>query len=169
MRIGYQASRQLPQGLWTRVLTVFLLGLCAVPNVQLKAQNGPPPKMHLPTLTRVEQIRALTPERAQLGFPVRLRAVVTYYGGMGYEFFVHDSTGGIYIDDPETDFHVQTGELVEVEGFTSPGGFAPEIIRAKVAVLGKAPMPRPHRVTLEQLNSGREDSQWVELEGIIRS
>jgi PAS domain S-box-containing protein len=151
------------------VLTVFLLGLCAVPNVQLKAQNSPPAKMHLPTLTRVEQIRTLTPERAQLGFPVRLRAVVTYYGGKAWQFFVQDPTGGIYIHDPSVDFRVQAGQLAEVEGVTEGGAFAPIIVHPKVTVLGNAAMPKPRRPTLEQLNSGREDCRWVEITGVIRS
>ncbi|MBZ5542911.1 MAG: PAS domain S-box protein [Acidobacteriia bacterium] len=120
-------------------------------------------------MTRIDQVRHLPPNEADLGYPVRLRAVVTYYGGKGLEFFVHDTTGGIYINDPQADFGVRAGQLVQVEGFTSSGGFAPEIISPRVTVLGNGPMPRPRPVTLEQLTSGREDSQWVELEGVVHS
>ncbi len=134
-----------------------------------RGQQRPPLPKSLPVLTRVDQIRNLSHDQADLGYPVRLRAVVTFYGGKGLEFFVQDSTGGIYVDDPETDFRVTFGDLVEVEGFTSSGGFAPEIIRARVTTLGKGVMPEPRRTTLENLVSGREDSQWVGIEGIVRS
>ena len=153
-----------PRARW--LLAVAFIALAAV---QVKAQPSLPAKKGLPVLTRVDQIRTLSPDEADLGYPVRLRAVVTYYGGKGWEFFINDATGGIYINDPAGDFRVHAGQLVQVEGFTSAGGFAPEIINPKVTALGDAPMRRPHRVTLEQLTSGREDSQWVEIEGVVRS
>jgi PAS domain S-box-containing protein len=130
-----------------------------------------PAGQSLPVLTRIDQIRKLTPEEAEKNYPVRLRAVVTYYGGRAWEFFVQDPTGGIYLNDEQklTDFGVQAGQWVEVEGVTGPGGFAPEVIRPKVRVLGWAPFPKARRVTLESLAQGHEDSQWVEIEGVVRS
>ncbi|MBZ5562314.1 MAG: PAS domain S-box protein [Acidobacteriia bacterium] len=154
-----------------KALAAFLplfVSLLVTP-LETMAQQGPLPRKPLPVLTRIDQIRNLSPDEAGLGYPVQLRAVVTFYGGMGWEFFVQDSTGGIYVDDPETDFRVRAGDQVEVEGFTSAGGFAPEIIRARVTALGRGTMPKPLRATLEELASGREDSQWVEIEGIVRS
>ena len=162
-------SQQTRTESWRRSLLLLPLALLAVATFQLAAQQSRPTGAGLQVLTRVDQIRNLTPDEANLGYPVHLRAVVTYYGGTGFEFFVHDTTGGVYINDPDADFRVQAGQLVQVEGFTSSGGFAPEIISPKVTVLGNGPMPRPRPVTLEQLTSGREDSQWVEIEGVVRS
>jgi two-component system sensor histidine kinase/response regulator len=153
---------------WRRLLWLPLALLVGT-AFQLRAQQSPPGRGSLEVLRRVDQIRSLPPDEANLGHPVRLRAVVTYYGGKGWEFFVQDATGGIYINDPEGDFQVQAGQMVQVEGFTSAGGFAPEIISPRVTVLGDAEMPQPHRATLEQLISGQQDSQWVEIEGVIRS
>ncbi|MBZ5516255.1 MAG: PAS domain S-box protein [Acidobacteriia bacterium] len=167
MRTGSQRARQLLPGLGGGLLLALLLATGVASSRALKAQN--PSRMNLPTLTQVEQIRTLTPGRANLGIPVHLRAVVTYYGGKTFQFFVQDPTGGISIHDPETDFHLQPGQLVEVTGFTSGSGFAPTIIQPRVTVVGNAPMPRPRHATLEELASGREESQWVEIAGIIRS
>jgi hypothetical protein len=153
----------------TRRLWLFPMALLLVATFPLRAQLNPPRQDCLRVLTRIEQIRNLRPDEANLGHPVRLRAVVTYYGGKGSEFFIHDATGGIYINDPEGDFRVQAGQMVEVVGFTSAGGFSPEIISPGVTVLGNGPMPRPRAITLEQLTSGREASQWVEIVGIVRS
>ena len=143
---------------------VFLAVLARVGQAEPSGQT-------LPVLTRIEQIRKLTPEQAQQGYPVRLRAVVTFYGGPGWEFFVHDPTGGIYLNDEQklTDFRVQAGQWVEVEGVTGPGGYAPEVIRPRVRVLGWAPFPKARRVTLESLARGHEDSEWVEIQGVVRS
>ncbi len=125
----------------------------------------------LPVLATIGQIRKLTPEQAQQGYPVHLRAVVTFYGGPGWEFFVQDPTGGIYLDDQDrnTDFGVEAGQLVEVEGVTGPGGYAPEVVRPKVRVLGRVSFPKARRVTLETLARGHEDSERVEIEGVVRS
>ncbi len=151
-----------------RVLLTLLVSFLVIPYDTM-AQQGASPGKSLPVLTRVEQIRNLSSDEAGLGYPIRLRAVVTYYGGEGWEFFVQDSTGGIYVDGTTANYHGRAGDLVEVEGFSSPGGFAPEIIRPKVTVLGNASLPKPRRTTMDQLASGREDSQWVEVEGIVRS
>ena len=141
----------------------------AVPIGKLQAQPQRTATSSLPLLTRIAQVRHLTPEQAKLGYPVRLRAVVTYYGGLGWEFFIQDSTGGIYIDEPEADFRVQAGQEIEVEGITAPGSFAPEIVKARVRTLERASMPKATRASFEQLMSGKEDSQWVEVQGVVRT
>jgi PAS domain S-box-containing protein len=123
----------------------------------------------LPTLTRVEQIRRLTPEQANLGYPIRIRGVVTYYGGYQWELFVQDPSGGIYVEAESQQLNLRPGDLIEVEGFSTSGGYAPDILEPKIRVLGGAPMPKPRRVTLKELATGGEDSQWVEIEGIVRS
>ena len=123
----------------------------------------------LPTLTRIEQIRSLTPAQANQGYPVRIKGVVTYYGGKGWELFVQDQTGGIYIDTAESVGDVHAGDLVEVAGFTSDGDFAPEIVHPRVRVLGKGKMPRPQKMLLNMVETGSEDSQWVEASGIVHS
>src|SRR5579863_2418255 len=85
----------------------------------LHAKQEPSP---LPTLTSVKQIRNLKPEEARHGFPVRLRGVVTYYRGSGWELFFQDPTGGIYVQTNKPQ-PVKTGDAVELTGRTSPGGF----------------------------------------------
>jgi PAS domain S-box-containing protein len=163
-----QAMRRRHGRLWPRVLA--LLPWVFVAAFQRVGQAKPAGQA-LPVLTRIEQIRKLTPEEARKNYPVHLRAVVTFYGGAGWEFFIQDSSGGIYLDDEarNTDFAVHAGQLVEVEGVTGPGGYAPEVLRPKVRVVGNAPLPKVRRTTLEWLTQGYEDSEWVEIEGVVRS
>jgi PAS domain S-box-containing protein len=144
---------------------VLLVGLLSV----VAAQGQKPTIASLPTLTRVEQIRRMSIEEARRGYPVRLRAVVTYYNWDEDDLFIQDSTAGIWVNPSETKLALHSGELVEVEGFSGVGDFAPEIDHAHFRSLGEAPMPNPRRPTSDELASGRLDSQWIELEGIVRS
>jgi len=133
------------------------------------AQGQNPAMANLPTLTHVEQIRRMTIEEAGRGYPVHLRGVVTYYNFDAGDLFIQDSTAGIWVDPGQTKPALHHGEFVEVEGFSEVGDLAPEIVQAHFRSLGEAPMPTPQRPTSDELASGRLDSQWIELEGIVRS
>jgi hypothetical protein len=61
------------------------------------------------------------------------------------------------------------GDYIELEGVTAQSDFAPDIVKSHWRVLGSAPMPRPVRSEFGRLASTKEDSSWVELEGIVRS
>jgi PAS domain S-box-containing protein len=128
-----------------------------------------PAPSKLPTLTHVDQVRNLTIEEAHRSYPVRLHGVVTYYNWDTQDLFIQDSTGGIWVDPGKTKPALHSGESVQVEGFSNVGDFAPDITHAQFRSLGDAPMPRPQRATGDELASGRLDSQWIELEGVVRS
>ncbi len=83
--------------------------------------------------------------------------------------FVQDATAGIYLQQTNNLPLLRPGQLVEVEGTTSAGEFAPIVTPLKVTVLGKGVFPQPQRVSFEQLTSGEEDSQFVEIRGIVRA
>jgi signal transduction histidine kinase/CheY-like chemotaxis protein len=122
----------------------------------------------LPVLTWAGDVRALSADEAERSYPVRIRAVVTYIDQAWSMLFVQDPSGGLYVEA----LHVpdlRAGDLVEVEGFTDPGNFAPQIVRPVITVLGRAPLPRARRVDIERLLTGKEDSQWVEVRGVVRS
>ncbi len=117
-------------------------------------------------LEHAAQIRNLSVEDAARGLPVKLHAVVTYNDPDSGELFVQDATGGIYVsvDKP---ISVKSGQQVEVTGMTSPGDFAPEVSKADVRVFGVGVLPPPRNVSIDEMASGNQDSQWVESEGII--
>lgn len=121
-----------------------------------------------PVLTQVRQVRGLTTQEAERAIPVTLRGVVTYYGGPGWEMFVQDPTGGIYVDTGDTPYSVHSGDLVELRGHTA-SGFAPEIKSDEIHALGKEAMPSTRPATFAALATGKEDSQWVEIDGVVRN
>jgi hypothetical protein len=145
-----------------KVLLCLLVCAVAASGRMLTAAN-------LPTLTRIEQIRRLTPEDAARAYPTRIRGVVTYYDVLRRDLFIQDSTAGIWVDSDYAKPDLHVGEFVEVEGVSGVGDFAPEIDRSRFRNLGEAPMPKPARPSSDELVSGRQDSQWVEVEGLVRS
>ena len=52
---------------------------------------------------------------------------------------------------------------------TGPGLFAPVALSDKVVVMGRGRLPISHEVGWDGLASGRLDSQWISVRGIVRS
>ena len=123
----------------------------------------------LPLLTNVWQIRDLPPEKAAWHYPVRLRAVVTVNAHFQGYFFVQDNLAGISVWMPRITARPNPGDLVNIEGVSDPGRFSPIVMATNVTVLGTAPLPEAQPVTLFQLATGEEGSQWIEVRGVVRS
>ena len=125
-----------------------------------------PPK----ALTTVKQIQHLSSEELNRGLPVEIMGIVTYSDPSVRDTFVQDQTGGIFVFSPTGgNLNLKLGQYVKLQGFASPGGFAPVIAEPKVQVLGMRPLPKPLPLDMEQLLTGVADSQWVEAQGIVRS
>jgi signal transduction histidine kinase len=123
----------------------------------------------LPLLTTVRQVREISPAQAAQGYPVRLRGVVTFCNAKAdVGLFLHDATAGIYIKLGDGT-NVNAGDDVEIEGPTQPGDYVPMVMAERITVLGRVALPTPNRLSYEQLASGRQDSQWVEVLGVVRS
>ncbi len=129
-------------------------------------------------LTCVEQIRGLSREDAARALPVKLSGVVIHKALMS--LVLHDGKTAIYLDFrfaqlqgvwkgplPDLDKMIP-GTGVEIEGVTDPGGFSPMVLVAKYRNIGPQPIPQPIRPDLEKLLAGSLDSQWVEVEGVVR-
>ncbi len=120
-------------------------------------------------LTTAAAVRELTVEQAQQPMRVHLRGVVTFFDENLYKRFIQDDTAGIYLQASTNTPSLIPGQVVDVEGVSSPGEYAPIVVPEKVRVVGQAALPVPTPVTYEQLASGQEDSQFVEITGVVRS
>jgi signal transduction histidine kinase len=130
---------------------------------------GQAPAKPLPTLTHADQIRSLTPEQASLGYPVHLRGVITM-DAPSPDFFVQDATAGIYVEGSVSPRYSHVlGEVVEIEGVTGPGKFAPVIRERNLRGLGNGTLPQAHLFPFSELANGQHDSQWAQVRGIVRS
>ena len=136
--------------------------------VAVAAQITPPAKP-LPTLTHADQIRRLSPEQASLGYPVLVRGVITMDAPVP-DFFVQDATAGIYVEGSVSPKYPHLlSQFVEIEGVTGPGKFAPVIRETKLRVLGKGVLPKARLFPFSELANGKQDSQWAQVRGIVRS
>jgi PAS domain S-box-containing protein len=150
-----------------RVVVVAALAALTFLLISEAGAAGQPEREH--QLTTADQIRRLTPREAEQGMPVHLRGVVTFYDEALYSRFIQDATAGIYLREMTNMPPLIPGQEVSVEGITSPGEYAPVVVPTSVKVTGEAAMPTAQAVSLEELVSGREDSQFVEVNGIVRS
>jgi hypothetical protein len=100
---------------------------------------------------------------------VRIRGVVTD-DVPSPDFFVQDATAGIYVEGSVSPrFTHHWGEVVEVEGITGPGKFAPVIREQRTRVLGKGTLPPTRIYPFSEIAGGQLDSQWAAVRGIVRS
>ena len=121
------------------------------------------------TFVHADQIRRLSPEQAASGYPVRVRGVITM-DAPAPDFFVQDETAGIYVEGSVSPRYAHLlGQFVEIEGVTGPGKYAPVIRETKLRVLGHRVLPKGQLFPFSQLENGQQDSQWVQVRGIIRS
>jgi signal transduction histidine kinase/pimeloyl-ACP methyl ester carboxylesterase len=121
------------------------------------------------TFLHADQIRRLSPEQAALGYPVRVRGVVTM-DAPAPDLFVQDATAGIFVEGSVSPRYPHfLGQFVEIEGVTGPGKFAPVIRETKLRVLGHRALPKAQLFPFSQLANGQQDSQWSEVRGIVRS
>lgn len=134
----------------------------------VRAQNAPGRKESFNVLTQAVQILNLTPEVAERHYPVQLRGVVTCFDQRAELCFVQDSTAGIYVYTKNQNRQYKPGDLVEVAGMSGAGLFSPIILLGTLNVTGSGALPEPKAISIEQLASGKEDSQWVQVEGIVQ-
>ena len=151
--------------------SLVLVFLCAA----ALCQDSRSSRAALRSLHTAREAHGLSQKEAARAYPVRLRAVVTYYDPYidtrHGALFVRDATGSIFVSVPlRPILPLHAGTLVEIVAVTAPGDFAPILDRASVTVVGESQVPQnPPRATAEQLRSGSQDGQWVEVEGLVRS
>ena len=127
------------------------------------------PEAYVPMIVEANKVRLLSLEDAQAGHPVRVRGVVTYCDEEGGDLFVQDDTAGVGVSFEESHLPLKAGQEVELEGNSSPGMFAPMVRSAGLKILEPIRFPTPKPLLPQQMNTGKEDGQWVEVEGVVRS
>lgn len=149
-----------------RVVPVAV-SLVAAFSIRTNAQIRP--KNPALTLTHADEVRRLSPEDASRSYPVIIRGVITM-DAPAPDFFVQDSTAGIYVEGNVSHRYPHVlGQLVEIEGVTGPGKFAPVIRETKLRVLGKGVLPKAPLFAFSELANGQQDSQWAQVRGVVRT
>lgn len=122
-------------------------------------------------LTTAAEVRALTAAEARQEAPIRITGVFMGEADPpGIAFVVQDRTEGIYVQGPsQLVAGLQRGDLLEIEGVSDPGGFAPYVVASKIRRVGRADIPPPTPVALDDLNTGKMDARWIEITGVVRN
>lgn len=132
-------------------------------------------------VSRIADLRSMPRERALEAERVRVRGVVTWRKG-GTNLTIQDKTAGIWVDFVEArnrgvwtgrrdvPRQLRVGAEVELEGVMHPGGYAPQIVPARVRVLSAShPLPDPLPLDRARFFSGADDCQRVEILGVVQS
>lgn len=142
-----------------------VMALAVLFSGNIRAADQPP----LQELHTAAEVRRLTPEQAARHYPVHIRGVITAFDQSKFARFVQDETAGIYLGDPGNLPALNPGDVVEIQGVTYPGDYAPILQPSQIIPVGTGELPKPKPITYDELASGAEDSQFVELSGIVRS
>ena len=151
---------------------VMLAGwLLPMPSAAQPTAAHPP----LATLTSIGAIRALSQDDAARGYPVRVRATVTHVDELAHgTLIIHDGTLGQFVVPPAAaaslpDWsQLRRGDVVDIEGRTERGGFAPNILPSAIRRVSRAPLPRPKQIPFSAMLTGRHDCDYVEIAGVIQ-
>jgi len=157
------------QQVWRRRFWLSALGLLvggALTGVTGLAAGGKPA-----VLTTARAVHGMTGKEARQAYAVHLRdAQALYYNFDIGNLFVADRSGTVYVDmRGQSRLPIRAGDLLEIQGVTGPGGFAPIVSRPVIQITGRRPLPAAPRVSLDHLFTGLDDTVWVEVEGIVRS
>ena len=147
------------------LLSVVLLAVIPCPGAE---STSPTPVPDLPLLKNVRQVIDLGLTEANRHYPAQLKGTITLYEKRSELCFLQDTTAGIFLYSPSPLPELKPGQQVEVTGTSGAGLYSPTMMASNVVVLGEGPMPTAKRIAIERLASGAEDSQWVEIEGIVR-
>lgn len=134
----------------------------SIPAGLYAAENGE-------VLTNAADILALSPDRASRSLKVSIHGVVTAAEpSWGGRFFVEDATAGVFVNNTNG-IKPLPGDVVTVSGVTMPGGYAPCIDTPRWEKVGTGPLPPAKVPSIDRFIAGTEDSQRVEITGVVRS
>lgn len=172
-------TRSFPGSVWSLIRWFTALAvLTGSSSSQESAWSAPVTRDTL--FTNLWDAQALTQQDARQNPRLILEGIVAFSDPAQGLCYVYDDsrestaprTGrGIQVEVPAgTARHISVERRVRVEGRFAPGGFAPKVIAQQGLVdLGAAKLPPAQPARLEYLQAGLDDSQWIEISGIVLS
>ncbi|MDI1319196.1 MAG: hypothetical protein PSW75_03240, partial [bacterium] len=156
-------------------LSIFLGFAVALPIAVVRADVPRTPDL----LTQIGEVRSLSLNEAAKARPVHVIGVVTWRG-LGGQIIVQDDTGGcwIYVDearlrkfsvlDDRTLNSIRVGHVLEIEGNSDPGSYAPGIMPRTLRIIGQRALPPAHPMNPARFFSGAEANMRVAVRGVVQ-
>src|SRR5580698_10478579 len=109
-----------------RFIIAVLMGLLLAVEGLASSKAAEPAPGKLRTLTTTREAHTLTGVEAARGYPIHLRAVVTYYDpyvdAKHGALFLHDASGAIFVAVPSRPIlPIREGSLIDISGISGPG------------------------------------------------
>ena len=120
-------------------------------------------------ITKARDLLSLTENESGQNREIELTGVVTACDpAWTGEFFLQDDTAGVFVDAKgQGGKRPQVGDVVNVKGTSEPGAFAPIVAHPVWTVIGQAPLPAAKPVLIDQVMTGAEDGQRIEISGWV--
>lgn len=117
------------------------------------------------------EIRALSDEQAGQHLPLQLEATVIYVDNTGYDLIVGDGVFASYceieIEHLSNDQRPRLGDRLHVRGTTRLDGFSAHIRADEWRIVGHDEMPRPYRISAQEIFLPKFDASWVEVPAVV--
>ena len=125
----------------------------------------------LPVLDTVAAVHALRPSKPSdviqcISVP---RSAITTRSGSPCLFRTRQKAFTCRAAKSDIPSALKSGDLVDIVGRSSPGGFAPMVVDPHIRVVGSSPLPVAPELTLDVLIAGRHDSNLVETVGVVQT
>ncbi|HLJ50503.1 MAG TPA: ATP-binding protein [Bryobacteraceae bacterium] len=120
-------------------------------------------------LTRIADIRRLSPEQAARRYPVNLKAVTLYHDPLLRLLVVQDETAGIRVEVLDQRQDYELGDVLSIRGITGRGELFPIIQNAVVERVSRRASLRPVSLMASELNAPGRQSLYAELRGVVGS
>jgi signal transduction histidine kinase len=163
-RGGFSAGGQwMASSLWASSLKPVATGADLLTD-----QNPSVSSNGVPGFTTIREIRQLDRNVLQSQRHVKIRGVITGLLGM----YIQDASAGIQVAiNPSLSRGLtRLGDYVELDGWAGMSDAKTPVISVdKILRRAKGKLPMSQRPSWGQLVSGQMDSQWIEMEGVVRA
>jgi signal transduction histidine kinase len=162
----------------SRICLTGMLGLLCLLRLTLLQALAEPAAVSDP-ITQIGVLRAMPRELSSKSLPVHVRGVVTFHGPRE-QITLQDETGGSWlliaearrdkflVTDDATLKSIRVGHVLDVEGVSDPGSYAPGIRPRKVRILGEQPLPSARPLVPSRFFRGAEAGLRVEVHGVVQ-
>jgi signal transduction histidine kinase len=118
-------------------------------------------------IRNIREVRALARAAASEAPPVDLEATVLYADPDKDEAMIDDGTASCYLRLFKEAPDLAPGDRIAVKGNAFQFGLFPHIETHDCRIIGRGPLPEPHRPAVDELFLPGLDSDWVELPAVV--